>query len=84
MRAAEARPMEDEGVHAKGFAGLVLSVAPMLVMAGLGAAQSTRLIDAARSADSTGVTIMLEQVCLRGNPTGAGRERPTLGCPLEP
>ena len=48
-------------MHAKRLAGLVLLAAPMLTAAGLGAAQDTRLLDAARAADATGVMALLDQ-----------------------
>ena len=48
-------------MHAKKLAGLVLMATPMLGVAGLGAAQDTRLLDAARAADATGVMALLEQ-----------------------
>ena len=48
-------------MHARRLAGFVLLATPMLAVAGLGAAQDTRLLDAARAADSTSVTALLEQ-----------------------
>ena len=48
-------------MHAKKLAALLLFVAPMLAAAGLAAAQDTRLLDAARAADATGVLALLDR-----------------------
>ena len=48
-------------MQVKKWAGLVFLAMPMLAVGGLGAAQDTRLLDAARAADAAGVTALLEQ-----------------------
>ena len=48
-------------MHAGRLAGLVLLATAMSVVAGLGAAQDARLLDAARAPDAAGVTALLEQ-----------------------
>ena len=49
-------------MHARKLAGSMLLATLLLAMAGVGAAaQDTRLLDAARAADSTGVITLLEQ-----------------------
>ena len=48
-------------MHARRLAGLVLLTTLMLAVAGFGAAQDTRLLDAARAADAAGVVALLEQ-----------------------
>ncbi len=48
-------------MQVKKWAGLVFLAMPMLAVGGLGAAQDTRLLDAARAADAAGVAALLEQ-----------------------